>query len=238
MAKKKPKNRRGAGGLDFRPRYDRTGIGVDQFGRRLITVANGIIRAETSLEKTERERREQEEAAKLMRSCGECTACCWSLRIDCDALQKEPFCKCEHVLDGKGCAIYNDRPKPCRDFVCSWINEPTRLAEEDRPDKSGVIFYMANDMAIQAREAWLDSLVTDKAKALIDRVSKQFPVAIINNKGERRLVGPEAALEKIKEIQKRRKTADVEEQGPVTEGDRGASVGADVGNKAEGKTEV
>lgn len=238
MARRKPKHRRGAGGLDFQPRYNQLGVGVDEFGRRLINLGNGVIRAETAEERLERERRIREEAAKRVRSCGECTACCWSLRIDAEDLQKEPFCKCEHVEDGKGCGIYSTRPLPCREFICSWINEPDKLAEEDRPDKSGVIFYMANDLAIQAREAWLDSLVTDKAKALIDRVAETYPVAIIDNKGDRRLIGPENALKKIEEIQKQREAARVEEQEARAGGDRRASTEGTVGNKAEGKTEV
>lgn len=73
------------------------------------------------------------------RNCGDCTACCHALAIE--ELDKPGFQKCAYVQSGNGCAgcgIYDARPDCCRDFQCLWLQG--HLAEDDRPDKLGVIF--------------------------------------------------------------------------------------------------
>lgn len=49
---------------------------------------------------------------------------------------------CTHCTPGKGCAIYDARPKTCREFECVWLmsqsqREPMPLSL--RPDKSKVV---------------------------------------------------------------------------------------------------
>ncbi|MFI4861157.1 MAG: hypothetical protein ACIAXF_10790 [Phycisphaerales bacterium JB063] len=53
-----------------------------------------------------------------------------------EPLDKPGFAPCPHAC-GSGCAVYADRPACCRDFTCLWLQG--HLAEEDRPDKLGVV---------------------------------------------------------------------------------------------------
>src|SRR3954453_4193121 len=87
--------------------------------------------------KAKRERRfalkvAQEETG---RQCGECTACCMVMGV---AEVPTPFyTPCPHQTEA-GCAIYDKRPGPCRDFYCEWL--VGGLTEDDRPDKLGLVF--------------------------------------------------------------------------------------------------
>ena len=58
-----------------------------------------------------------------MNDCGTCTACCTSLDLQMISGVDYQFgSDCEHVCDtpGKGCSIYEDRPKPCDHFKCAY----------------------------------------------------------------------------------------------------------------------
>lgn len=72
------------------------------------------------------------------RSCGECYACCVWLGIE--ELYKWPGRACQH-LSGVNpcgrCTIYEKRPAACSEYSCGW--RWGLLADEDRPDKSGVL---------------------------------------------------------------------------------------------------
>jgi len=47
---------------------------------------------------------------------------------------------CAHASrSGAGCAIYEDRPAPCRDWSCAWVSGHPALLEADRPDLTGVV---------------------------------------------------------------------------------------------------
>lgn len=69
--------------------------------------------------------------------------CCNLPRIP--ELQKPPRTWCSNCdPGGVGCKIYYspDRPKPCREFECAWIQDQKGQVFPDwmRPDKSRVIF--------------------------------------------------------------------------------------------------
>ena len=74
--------------------------------------------------------------------CGNCTACC---RVYAIPTFNKPAGKwCDHCAIGKGCKIYETRPKrECADFECLWLemksrgNEP---ADDLRPDRCKVVF--------------------------------------------------------------------------------------------------
>ena len=70
-------------------------------------------------------------------SCGDCTVCCQHLIIDAPGLTKLAGDLCKNAKPGCGCAIYAGRPKPCRDFLCSWRLLP--LPEEWRPDRCQIL---------------------------------------------------------------------------------------------------
>ena len=76
----------------------------------------------------------------VKKECGTCTKCCegW-LSADIKGHKMYPGKPCFFIEIGKGCTIYNDRPKdPCKDFICGWI-QIEDMPEEFRPEVSGVI---------------------------------------------------------------------------------------------------
>jgi hypothetical protein len=71
------------------------------------------------------------------RECGTCTVCCYALPIDDAELQKLPGDVCANCT-GRGCRIYEARPRVCRSFFCGWWLLP-QLDDDWRPDRSGVL---------------------------------------------------------------------------------------------------
>lgn len=57
----------------------------------------------------------------LNRSCGGCTVCCKTHAV----LEiKKPFGKwCPHCDTSRGCRIYSNHPKACKEFRCEWIKD-------------------------------------------------------------------------------------------------------------------
>ncbi len=70
------------------------------------------------------------------RVCGGCTACCTVYPVA--ALNKKAGVTCQHVCE-TGCAIYSTHPQECKTYECLWRSNHLGT-DEDRPDKSGVIF--------------------------------------------------------------------------------------------------
>ena len=77
------------------------------------------------------------------KSCGSCTKCCTVMGVP--ELKKRPWDECPHVLAGRGCNIYADRPSGCRKFICGWLLDqhgtgfeagklPRRLLPEKRAE--------------------------------------------------------------------------------------------------------
>jgi hypothetical protein len=65
------------------------------------------------------------------RSCGTCTMCCKVYSIK--ELGKPAGKWCPHRVQAVGCTIYNDRPRSCREFFCSWLVDPN-LGPEWKPE--------------------------------------------------------------------------------------------------------
>jgi Fe-S-cluster containining protein len=72
------------------------------------------------------------------RTCGTCTLCCRLPEID--ALSKPADTWCRHCTEGLGCAIYDERPKLCRDFLCLWMTD-AGMAETWQPLRSRMLVY-------------------------------------------------------------------------------------------------
>jgi hypothetical protein len=54
------------------------------------------------------------------RECGRCSLCCKVVRID--EIGKPPGQWCKDCAPGRGCCkIYENRPEPCRHFLCMWL---------------------------------------------------------------------------------------------------------------------
>ena len=85
------------------------------------------------------------------RPCGECRACCSALAVV--ELGKPDFTTCPHEC-ASGCAIYGRHPQSCRHFFCLWKLPNWLLADEDRPDKLGVVICVRNDDERKQLEVW------------------------------------------------------------------------------------
>jgi hypothetical protein len=87
-------------------------------------------------------------------NCGSCTACCRVYAIP--ELQKPAGPWCQHCAIGKGCKIYEDRPKLCVEFACLWLLSQSRedvrehLPDELRPDRCKVVFSPTTNDNIMA----------------------------------------------------------------------------------------
>lgn len=77
--------------------------------------------------------------------CADCTACCTVFEVK--EVGKAFGQKCPHLgptLFGPGCGIYADRPQPCKNYVCLWLDSQRRqgtekMPEELRPDVCHVV---------------------------------------------------------------------------------------------------
>lgn len=83
-----------------------------------------------------------------MKNCGECTLCCKLMAIE--ELSKPVGVWCEHCKVGSGCGIYADRPPSCQTFRCMWLDQEV-WPDELRPDKSGVLFFIAEERPDQVQ---------------------------------------------------------------------------------------
>jgi hypothetical protein len=70
------------------------------------------------------------------RECGPCTLCCRVLGIG--EILKPPGQDCPDCAVGKGCTIYERRPRTCKDFYCGFLVMKD-LEEEWRPAISKLI---------------------------------------------------------------------------------------------------
>lgn len=76
------------------------------------------------------------------RQCGSCQVCCYAKGIVTGEMRKPAWVTCDHQC-ASGCAIYDDgRPVDCIDYRCEW--HAGLLAEEDRPDRSGILIDKDN----------------------------------------------------------------------------------------------
>ena len=82
------------------------------------------------------------------RSCVKCTLCCKLMEVR--DLGKDDGVWCKHVLQGRGCGIYQTRPESCRTFLCGWISTEA-LDEAWYPGRSKLILV--------SKEAGITALV-------------------------------------------------------------------------------
>jgi hypothetical protein len=86
------------------------------------------------------------ENEKGERTCGDCHKCCEGYLVIKD-LGVERGKPCKHLLAG-GCAIYEDRPAACRDFLCEWKRLPSIYPDGMRPDKLGKIIVKQGKLLV------------------------------------------------------------------------------------------
>lgn len=74
-----------------------------------------------------------------IRPCDGCTACCVHMAVDSIGKPEGEPCK---AIRPEGCAMYNKRPKDCKEFYCVWAQG--QLPDDHRPDKLGILFYLVS----------------------------------------------------------------------------------------------
>ncbi len=136
------------------------------------------------------------------RGCGDCIACCVDLNIADPELTKPAGEVCPNC-DGKGCKIYDRRPRTCRDWFCLWRR--MRFPDGLRPDLSGVM--IALDQVAQAVSPFEHVYIVIRAledEAALDQPMVRDAVGLFSAEGtlpvwlahgrSKRLVFPDADL--------------------------------------------
>jgi hypothetical protein len=151
------------------------------------------------------------------RACGDCRACCSVLGVP--ELPKAPYDRCAHECD-KGCGIYARRPEVCAGYECLWLVETNPrmreeapsaqvflLKEEERPDKSGLLFELssinrtgsdfekvAGIPFLTVREVRPGAFKGYWGQKVLKRLSKHALIIRVYQDGRRSAIGPPAKL--------------------------------------------
>jgi hypothetical protein len=115
-----------------------------------------------------------EDPEVTIRSCGNCTACCFTHAVD--EIKKYEFTECPSCDKNVSCKIYKDRPRACGNYYCAWaVNDVGN--DDERPNKVGVVCntlfssFTANDPpGILMMEVWPGAINDAPAQALIARI--------------------------------------------------------------------
>ena len=117
------------------------------------------------------------------RACGTCMMCCKLTSIV--ELNKPAGKWCQHAVPGKGCAIYDQRPAPCRAFVCGWM-EDASLGPEWKPEISKFMVFVAGDGAMTVMvdpgspAAWKDPRYYPAIKTTATRLlERNMPTMVV-----------------------------------------------------------
>lgn len=105
-----------------------------------------------------------------MRACGSCQLCCRLVPVE--SLKKPAGVRCIHQRHGKGCGIYENRPRDCRIWSCRWLVEDD-TGDQKRPDRSHLVIDMMPDF-IRVREGDGEPQVIPVVQVWID---PRFPDA-------------------------------------------------------------
>jgi Fe-S-cluster containining protein len=125
--------------------------------------------------------------------CGACTACCTALAIfDYPGGVKPMMQRCPDLIQigfrtsaaepnrSVGCAVYEDRPKSCREFECCWVNGIMGGRQDLRPDRIGIVLHVDSETpigtALAVVEAWAGAAESPRAKEIIETIAGRQPV--------------------------------------------------------------
>lgn len=126
-----------------------------------------------------------EESGKK-RTCGDCIVCCVYPRIK--ELNKKGLTHCSNLNlidpiqrntlqysshDCGNCKIYNDRPEPCKQYSCLWLQGFG--LEEDRPDRSFILADTTHsiDNAIECKPLSEEAVTSEKSLDTVIRLSRE-----------------------------------------------------------------
>ena len=111
------------------------------------------------------------------RACRSCQFCCTHVPVE-EPLNKLAGERCKHQCS-KGCAIYANRPDPCKAWSCVWLFHEDAAAMK-RPDISGYAIdlmpqtILIDDEPVDAIQVWVDAARPDSHRdpALRDFLAK------------------------------------------------------------------
>ena len=146
--------------------------------------------------------------------CGSCSMCCKIPSLtekdyEGKHLDKSAGTWCDHCTPGKGCGIYEDRPKVCSTYECVWLQSHTRregqgLPVELRPDKSKVLIQPTVDgLGLVFRVmpenwgAWRKGAMNRWIHAVVDSATYLMPIFAISSDEKRRAALTPAANEMV-----------------------------------------
>ncbi|MDP1027753.1 YkgJ family cysteine cluster protein [Sphingomonas sp. KR1UV-12] len=136
------------------------------------------------------------------RSCGDCTVCCTTLRVDAPDFQKPAETPCRHIGQS-GCTIHAVRPHICRTWFCAW-RRVAAMPEEARPDRSGLLVSISfvreprncfEGIAITVRILPDSTAIADgMAARVLDSLCDRFVPVWVSRGAEKMLVHPDNAV--------------------------------------------
>jgi hypothetical protein len=142
---------------------------------------------------------------KILRTCGECTACCEGYLEGWAYGHHFYLGRPCHFMKSGGCSIYADRPKePCVRFMCVWLAQDF-LPVWFRPDKSNVIVTWASwgpkkdlpYLKVTERGTKIDSVVLNFI--YMYHVETRMPITVQIDRGWNHY-GPYEFVEEMKQI--------------------------------------
>ena len=78
---------------------------------------------------------------QYVRQCGSCNGCCDILEVA--AVAKPANTLCSHWETGKGCTIYDRRPRMCRSFTCAWLQG--HFDDDWFPEKARMVVHFSEN---------------------------------------------------------------------------------------------
>jgi hypothetical protein len=133
------------------------------------------------------------------KSCGECSLCCKLLGIA--ELSKVPGVWCSHVIHGRGCGVYADRPESCRSYQCLWTLAAP-LDERWRPDRAGFVLStgrVEGEVLIlvdpDSPDAWRREPYYSQIKRMSDAFRGGAPRVLVQTQGRVIVVFPETDID-------------------------------------------
>ncbi len=143
----------------------------------------------------------------IVRECGSCTLCCKLLHIP--EFDAPAGIWCSQCNPKKGCNIYGNHPKQCKEFQCLWTLGVDK--EENRPDKSKMVmkFVLAKQDKILQLQIYCDKGYphvwrTPFIQKMIDHHTEKGGRTIIIYGGKRTVIGSKKVMKRhMKAIQER-----------------------------------
>lgn len=153
------------------------------------------------------------------RECGPCQACCELPTVP--ELKKPMFTRCENLC-AAGCSVYDERPQTCRAFVCAWLRGDAFLADDDRPDRLGLMLETcvsqpSGESPLQYVLIWetrpgVFAEEGSRASALVESLVARWPVRLQGYQTKTRYLAPPQLEHVARELERRAKAVRVEAQ--------------------------